>query len=325
MRTVGHLARRRTLLDLGVTPRDLAAGVRTGHLWRPRRGWYATGNADPDQLRAVAAGARIGCVSALRRWGVWSGPGDALHLHATPTASRLADGIRIAHPAAPQAAAPLPHPSIIDAYGHELGDIRSCDGNASVIHWGEQRFGGRLDWIVSIGDALAQAVRCQDRENAVACIDSALATGAIDEREWARILSSLPHHLKPLDALKDARAGSGNETIARLRIRHAGFAVEPQFHLPGIGTADMLVERCVVVEVDSEHHHSGAAQRRRDRMRTLLSQVYGVPVIRIGPENLQDDEWPIVLAALERQVSDARVLAAARRASRGIRSAGDIG
>ncbi|TQL48767.1 hypothetical protein FB562_1871 [Homoserinimonas aerilata] len=311
MRLVGQLARRRTLLGLGITPAELAEALRSGYLWRPRRGWYATRHVDSDQLRAVATGARIGCVSALRRWGVWSGPDDMLHLHAAPTASRLgAASVSVT----PTNTAPLPHPTILDAYGHELDTVRSCSPAPAITHWSEQRFPGALDWIVSVEDALLQAARCQDSEHAVACIDSALNRGAIDEDAWSRILQHLPDRLKPLDLQKDARAGSGNETIARLRIIAAGFKVEPQHSMPGIGDVDMLVDGCVVVEVDSERYHSSDTQRRKDRTRTLISLLYGIPVVRIGPEHLPPTDWPLALAALRQQVADARMLMAARRA-----------
>ncbi|MCW4385183.1 hypothetical protein OH146_05275 [Salinibacterium sp. SYSU T00001] len=310
MRLVGHVARLRTLRDSGVTSAEIADGIRDGTLWRPKKGWVATRLADRDQVRAVTAGARIGCVSALRRWGVWSGDGDALHLHVATTTGGLD---RHVPPSMTVEAVPLPHPSIVNTYGNDLDPIRRCDENGPVIHWSEQRFEGALDWIVSIEDALAQAVRCQSSEHAVACIDSALHVGAISLTQWERIRETLPRRLERLDERKDARAGSGNETKARLRLLDEGFRVQPQFFLLGAGTVDMLVEDCVIVEVDSEAHHGSPAQRRKDRVRILVAQLYGIPTVSIGPESFTDENWQLVMGAIHRQVADARQLKQARR------------
>lgn len=309
LRKTGHLARRRTLAAMGVTPQELSDGLKNGSLWRPSRGWIADRNADAEQLRAVATGTRIGCVTALKRWGVWAGPKNTMHLHAATTASRLSLSTSAA-----AAAVPIhPHPEILDTYAHELEEIRASDGSDPVVHWGEERFGGGLDWIVSVEDALLQAVPCQSAEHAVACVDSALHLGAIDSAQWSRIVDALPKRLKWIDRRKDPRAGSGNETRARLRFGEAGYRVEPQFFLLGAGSHDFIVDDCVIVEVDSDAHHGSAEQQRKDRARMLVAQIYGLPTLRIGPESFTDENWSLVLSALAQQVKDAKLLNATRR------------
>lgn len=309
MREMGQLARRNTLLKHGIADGEIRRAVASGLLARPVRGWYATRRADRDQLRAITAGARVGCVSALRRWGAWAGEGRRLHLHAEPTASRMSLA-----PLKEHVQPPLPHPSVLDTRAHEMRPILEADAGAPAVHWQRQRWHeGRLDWIVSPRDALAQAVRCQPFEQAVACIDSALALDVVSEDEWFRMLDMLPRRLVQLDAASDSRAGSGNETVARLRVREAGLRVEPQAFIPGVGSVDLLVEGLVVIEVDSEAFHADAEQRRRDRRRTVLAQAYGIPTIRVGPEQLAVEEWPLVLAALYQQLHDTRCARAMHR------------
>lgn len=306
MDRLGHAARRSTLFRLGISRLEIEAALASGFLQRPVRGWYLTGAADSDQRRAILVGARLGCVSALRRWGLWSGPSNQLHLHSATTSSRLRTGqaqtVLGLQPV-------LPHPNLPRRRAVELTDIWRCADGEPVIHWQAQTSDwGALDWIVSPVDALAQAVRCQTEEHAVACIDSALRHGVVSRHEWDQVLRTLPERLRPLSGKADARADSGNETIVRLRLRAAGFTIEPQAHLPGVGAVDMVVNDVVALEVDSEGFHSSAEQRRRDRTRTLLAQSFGMPSLRIGPEHLPPDGWTLALAAVHRQVADATAL-----------------
>lgn len=297
----GHLARRSTLLAAGFSRQQLETAVSGGVLFRPIRGWYATSLADVDQLRAVAAGARVGCVSALRRWGVWSGADDSLHVWMPPTSS----GVEVFPWPVRDSSEPLPHPSVPHALGVA---VRACSHAAPVVHWSRSAAQRHwLDWIVSPSQAIDQAVRCQSDEHALACVDSAVHEGAVSASEWASISSTLPRRLRWLHSHTDSRADSGNETIVRHRFRLLGWRCAPQAHISGIGYIDLLVEGLVPVEVDSEAHHSSATQRRKDRTRSLVSAALGAPTIRIGSEHLDATNWPLVVAAVERQLADARL------------------
>lgn len=306
MAVQGQAARRSTLFRHGISRDEIEASLASGFLVRPMRGWYATGAADSDQLRAIMAGARLGCVSALRRWGVWSGPANDLHLHCAPTSSRL----RLDKAQTVLGLQPLlPHPSVPPQRAGQMNEIWRCGAGAPVVHWSANTSeAGALDWIVSPTNALAQAVRCQEAEHAVACIDSALHLGAVSVQEWESIRRGLPERLRPLGGRVDARAGSGNESIVRLRLRAAGFAAEPQVQIPGVGRVDLVVDELVALEVDSEAFHSSSDQRRTDRDRTLLALAYGMPSMRIGPEHLTAEGWSLALTAVARQVADARTL-----------------
>ena len=309
MTSLGQVARLSTLLRLGASRGAIRRAVASGRLERPKRGWYLTHAADSDQRRAVDTGAKLGCVTALRRWGVWSGLGNELHLHAQPTASRLrvASRVRGAEPA-------VLHPGLDPLLARELTEVWTCDQGLPLVHWREQQFEhGALDWMVAPQDALLQAITCQGEEHALACIDSALHHGVLTTSDWARVRAHLPKRLEHLDQVKDARAGSGSESIVRLRIRRLGLRVEPQAHLPGVGDVDLLVEGLVAFEADGDRFHSSRKQRNTDRSRTMLCQAYGVPTIRVGTEQLGPAEWPLVVSALERALADARTLAGLRR------------
>lgn len=59
----------------GLNDWQIRREVATGALVALRHGWYATPTADPDGVSAVRAGGVLGCVSALRKHGLWVPPG----------------------------------------------------------------------------------------------------------------------------------------------------------------------------------------------------------------------------------------------------------
>lgn len=69
--------------DLPGTRAEVRRAVAAGQLRRLRHGWYARPDADEKVVRAVTAGGCLTCVSALELHGVWSPPGDRLHLRTT--------------------------------------------------------------------------------------------------------------------------------------------------------------------------------------------------------------------------------------------------
>jgi hypothetical protein len=76
-----------------------------------------------------------------------------------------------------------------------------------------------------------------------------------------------------------------------------------------------VVDGLLALEVDSEGFHNSREQRRTDRTRTLLALAYGMPSMRIGPEHLTLEGWPLVLTTVARQVADARALRQLRTGS----------
>ena len=155
---LGHVARVATLLARGVSRAGLRTGLAAGLVLRPRHGWIASPLADRDQLRAIAAGGRLGCVSALRRFGVWSGVDDTLHLQVHRTASRV-------HPSARSLAAEnigVLHQSVPSSRSRTR-TVRLASDAAPRVHWAVERVPrAALDWITSPQSALACALRCLD-------------------------------------------------------------------------------------------------------------------------------------------------------------------
>ncbi|RXZ72286.1 hypothetical protein [Agromyces albus] len=302
---LGHVARAQTLRARGFSETALRAAVTSGVVGRPRHGWLASPLADRDQLRAIAAGARIGCHSALRRFGVWSGIDDCLHLQVPRTASRLALAsapqlIEVGNPG-------VWHPSLRESTRRGR-DVRLASDAAPRVHWARE-FAPRqaLDWIVSPQSALVAALRCMDAEHASAAIDSVLHERILSRRQVDALMASLPNCSASLIDRFTGRPESGVESLFVRRMSRAGFRIESQVDLAGFGRYDGVVDGCVLFEVDGRGFHSGSDEFLADRDRTLIGQVFGVPVVRPSARHVLED-WEMTLAAVARTVEDAAIV-----------------
>ena len=301
---LGQVARVRTLRSRGCTDASLAAALAARRVSRPRRGWLAAPEADRDQLRAIAIGGRIGCVSALRRFGVWSGSDECLHLHVPRTASRLIPSV-----AAPDVAnVGVWHPSVSERTRRSRAVRLASPDDTPRIHWAREFAPARaLDWIVSPHAALAAAVRCLDAEHASAAIDSALHERVLSRREIDAMLASLPERSSALVDRFTGSPESGVESLFIRRMSRAGFHIDPQLDLAGFGRYDGLIDGCVLFEIDGRGFHSGASEFFIDRDRSLIGHAFGVPVVRPSAVHILE-HWPLTFAAVARTVADAKIV-----------------
>ncbi|MCD5347966.1 hypothetical protein [Agromyces sp. S2-1-8] len=304
---LGEIARVRTLRELGETDASLRVALRAGAVVRPRRGWIASPTADRDQLRAIAVGGRIGCVSALRRLGIWSGVDESLHIAVPRSTPRVDRAPNVDDPGN----SGVWHP-VASERTRERGTVRLGRAGPVRLHYvRELDPGAGRDWVVSPKGALATALRCLPREHANAAIDSALHERVLTRRQIDDVLAALPGTCRDLVDEFTGIPESGVESLFVRRLARAGYLVEPQVGPAGLGRFDGLIDGCVLFEVDGREFHSGREEFYADRDRTLVSQSFGVPVVRPSAKHVLDD-WPLVATTVERMVADAKVVLKAR-------------
>lgn len=262
----GHLATTRELASRGVTDRAMSAAVRAGRLLRLKQGTYACPHLEDDLQMAARAGVRIDCVTALARVeNRWSGvEPPGLHVRARS--------------------------------GRHLGPLPPD----AVVHWSDTESGRG---VVSPIEALAQAARCLPVVDWLACVESALHLGSIDEQDLVLLAAAVPRRTATVLGRLDRGAQSGLETHLREKLRSAGHRTRSQVEIPGAGPIDLLVDGLVGVEADGAKWH--AERFLRDRTKDIRVRAWGIPVLRLGKPHVFE-LWDETLDVIELMIDDAR-------------------
>ena len=235
----------------------LTGGVRSGVLLRVRRDHYALPSTDLHVLRAVRVGGRLGCMTALRAFGIFGFEGQVTHIHLPRELSR----------------ARSPH----DRRHH----LTRANRAGTELHWSallEPEAGSEVS--VGVVDALAQTVRCSPPHLALASIENALFLGKVDGSGIADLFAGLGSEHQLLRARIDPRSESGQETVLRTALEDAGLRSEIQVLIPGVGRVDGVVEGRLIWEADSRLAHDGWELHVRDRDRDIDAARLGYMSLR---------------------------------------------
>ena len=253
-----QIAETEALNAAGANWRALRAAVDSGYLVRARRGHYALPDTDAHVLEAVRLGGRLACVSALANSGIFTLDSTFAHIHLDPTASRLR----------------APH--------NRFQQLTAQNRDGVELHWGQLLDpAGGSECRIGLADALIQVFRCQKPRFAIASLDNALYQRLLTAQAVPQIFAALPAEFQSLRTLIDCRSESGQETVLRLVIKGAGFHVEIQVGIGGVGRVDMIVEGRIVVEADSRQFHDGWEAHARDRTRDCDLAMLGYLTLRV--------------------------------------------
>ena len=280
------IATRRQLLARGYTPKQLAAGVRAGSLLRIRRGYYAARDVHPLIQHAVRIGGLLTCVSAASLLGIWVHDSTFAHVSLRHEASRMR--------------------SPRDRFVPLTEDNRfGC-----VLHWWPlvDKSAATMHRVAAV-DALAHLIRCQPEFDAVAALDSSLHEKVITNGQLDTIFDAVPERFRQLRKRIDGRAMSGLETRVRLLAIDAGLRCAIQVKFDGIGTVDLVIEGCLVVETDGHNGHDDAVSAARDYDRDLALIALGYIVLRFNYRQVMyepDRVMAAILAALRTHRGAAR-------------------
>ncbi len=233
----------------GWTWRRIDQAIARGWLCRARRDAYLSGEVDARTRAAAEVGGQLTCVSELARRGVFVLDANRLHVRLHPRRGRR-------------------RPVHSRARVHWSGDGSRITANAPLV------------------EAVVDAVRCQGPVEAIASLDSALHRRLIGEEDLADIFRMLPRRYGVLRGLIDRSAEAGGESIMRVLLRKMGCRVECQVHISGVGRVDLLVDGWLIVECDSEAHHSSWAQQKEDRRRDQAAAALGYVTYRPIAEDI---------------------------------------
>lgn len=256
----GGIARGAQLAPFGCSRRDLAAAVRTGELLRIRPGVFAAPSC-PSRVRTAAKhGGALTCASALRLHGVWVLSDDT-----------------------------SPH-----VWLGQAGRKHAHAGCTCVDHY---RRGTMTLGLAPAEQALVHSFRCFGEEFFFAAYESAWAQRLIGAAARRRIRAALPPGARWLVDLARHDAGSGIESIMRLRLHLLGIAVDTQVEISGVGRVDFVVEGRLIVEADGKGNHGASPERHRDLQRDAAASRLGYETLRFDYAMIMHD-WDVVVTAI---------------------------
>jgi very-short-patch-repair endonuclease len=244
IRRRGGLAATHELLASGFGKKSLSSAVRSGIVIRVRQGWYCTPDVHPLLQQGIRVGGRLGCISAAALHGMWSPPGGRIHV------SLDHNDCRLRFPGDMKRRLPR-HPTEV------------------TTHWNsEPRTGSRL--LLDPISCLAEVIRCQPVDYAIAIADSALrGTGQdgplIGRSDWADLVDGVPSRDRML-RLADGVCESGTESIAWARLAPRHLPIRRQVRIDG-KRVDFLLGRRLVVEIDGAEYHIDPIRFEADRSR----------------------------------------------------------
>lgn len=253
----GGIARGTFLQRFGMTRFHIARAVHDGSVVRVRQGVFATGRTDQALVAAAEHGGALTCAAALRMHGLWVLGDDQ-------------------------------SPHVWVGENGRLHHVR-CH---CVTHWFE---GPTILGLAPLEDALVHAYSCLGSEMFFAALESAMQQRRIGSLR--RVRSRLPASARWLVDLARDDAGSGLESLLRLRLHVLGIRLECQVKIEGVGRVDFVIAGRLIVETDGAEHHGDPAQRHRDLQRDAAASARGFETLRFDYAQVVHD-WPVVEAAI---------------------------
>jgi len=242
-------ATREQLRQAGYSSHGIRLELAKGTLVAFTRDVVGRPTASPMLARAVRMSARVACVTAARRMGLW----------------------------------------VLDSGFHVVPRARGRrfrpDGLAppATLHWSaEPVVADRHRLAVSSGrNALAHIARCQPLDAAIATFDSAVHHGMISLAELRELASVHRGPFAKAVTLTTGLADSGLETITRVRLLWAGIGCREQVIVDG-HPVDLLVGDRLIIQLDGRQHLQDPVQLARDRSQDRRLRRMGYTVLRFG-------------------------------------------
>ena len=289
IRAAGYFLRRRDLLALGYTDKQISTALASRTIFRVRQGWFSVRDAPPAGVLAVRVGGRLTGLSALESMGLPVPRPPRIHVAVPPTASRLR--------------AP------------DNRRLKLSVSSGVTVHWDDTGEGGN-SWCVSAADSLLAVLRVAPRDVALACCGLALQRKLISERQLEVLFAHAPRRVQDWQVLVSALDEAHGETYFRLLLINSQIPCTQQVYINGVGRFDFRLTAHLFVEIDGAQHdpswRGGSPSSWADGLdRDAAVAAQGIRVLHFGYRQLYVDQ-PAILAAIERALADDAGLAAWR-------------
>ena len=143
-----------------------------------------------------------------------------------------------------------------------------------VVH----RVQGRL----TLWDVLRHCVQCGSEIEALCVMESAVVLKKCTITQLRRVFTRTKDvSARRIIDMIDPQSMSIAETCARYHLRQAGYNVQCQVKVQGVGHLDGLVDGVLGLEIDGERYHNNAQAWEEDLRRGNMLTVRGIPTLRI--------------------------------------------
>jgi hypothetical protein len=127
--------------------------------------------------------------------------------------------------------------------------------------------------VAALADVLLHALRCLPFRESLVMVECAVSRGDMTlDYLRCRLPGNRNGRARLVLEWVDRSADSMLETLARTYFRQAGIWVEAQVYVDGVGYVDLLLEGCLIVELDGRQHGEWA-QVKKDQRRTNRSVI----------------------------------------------------
>ncbi|HET7414414.1 MAG TPA: type IV toxin-antitoxin system AbiEi family antitoxin domain-containing protein [Arthrobacter sp.] len=134
-------------------------------------------------------------------------------------------------------------------------------------------------------DVLEQCMRCLPELEALVIVESAVVQGHVRMSEMRDRLSGRNDaKLRRISDQINPHSESIIETVGRYHLQKAGYHVQTQVRVQGVGRLDLFVDGVLGVEVDGAGYHSSREAYREDRRRWNRLTRGAVPILRVTYE-----------------------------------------
>jgi hypothetical protein len=138
-------------------------------------------------------------------------------------------------------------------------------------------------------DTVIQSLRCLPEPEGLIVAESAVVLKGLQ-------VNALRRRLEGRNDARERRIVSGIvpqsqsviECLARYLLRRAGFHVESQVNVPGLGHLDLMVDGRLGIETDGAGYHMDKASFEEDRRRWNVTTRRGIPTLVVSYQLLRD-------------------------------------
>jgi hypothetical protein len=132
-------------------------------------------------------------------------------------------------------------------------------------------------------DSVVMAMRCLPEPEGLAVVESAIALGKVPmPAVRARLGGRSNARERTILSLVVPHSQSLLECLARYILRKAGFHVESQVNVPGMGHLDLMVDGQLGIETDGAEYHMDKLSFEEDRRRWNVTTRLGIPTLVVS-------------------------------------------